>query len=331
MAPLVSIILPTFNDRTYLGATIAAVLAQSHDNFELIVVDDGSSDGSDLIYLAAARSDARVRHIRQANQGLSAARNTGLSLARGELIAFLDSDDLLHPDFLHVLVHTLQAETADVVVCQPDVFSDGQQPAFTQVGTGELVRLDGPQAVGALLRGDIVTNVWNRLYRRELFERLRFLPGIYHEDLEFSARLFPLTHKVVCIDARLYGYRKRSGSILSTPKPKLLEDRIQVIRLVYASLKNAGMERELATELQAMAIKHLGYYGMKDLVRSPKVDWAWFDAMKECLVKECGVTSAGLKSLPLPAKARKWAGLALGPTWLGRIFLAYQHWRAHRA
>lgn len=330
MQPLVSIILPTYNDRRYLQSTIESVLAQSLPDFELIVVDDGSTDGSDDIYRTFSLTDHRVRYVRQTNQGLSAARNTGIGISQGKLIAFLDSDDVLHPDFLRFLVDVQQIEMADVVICQPDVFPDGQHPEFASLPDHAPKKLDGTEATRALLRGDIITNVWNRLYKRELLQGLYFHPGIFHEDLEFSARLFPLAKKVVCLDKRLYGYRKRSGSILSTPKPKLLLDRIQVVQLVYKHLKEADLRDEMKAELQAMAVIHLGYYGMKDLTRSPRIDWTWLNSMKNYLIHECGVTPKGLRALPVPEKARKWVRFALAPSLLGRTFLLYQHWRAHR-
>jgi glycosyltransferase involved in cell wall biosynthesis len=332
-APLVSIILPTYNDRNYLPATIASALAQRYENFEVILVDDGSRDGSEAIYRALAAQDARLRCLRQENQGLSAARNAGLALARGELIAFLDSDDLLHPEFLARLVALQQAEDADLVVCDSAVFPDGQTPPLDQLaaaGAEPMRRLDGVEALRALLRGEIITNVWNRLYRRALLDGVTFTPGILHEDLEFTARLLLRTRRVVCLPLALHAYRKRAGSILSTPKPQLLEDRLLVVRKVYATLAEAGLAARLAVDLQAMAAKHLGYYGMKDMVRSPVPDWDWFARMRRCLREECGVRLGDLDALPLPGQARKWVRLALLPLPVGRAFLGYQHWRARR-
>jgi hypothetical protein len=329
-APLVSIILTTYNARDYLPATLASVLAQSYPHFELLVVDDGSTDGSEEVYAAVAARDSRVRPFHQANQGPSAGRNLGLREARGELIGFLDSDDLLHPDFLRRLVDALTTSGADIAVCNSAVFPDGQQPQLA-AGAGELRRLDRDTALRALLAGELVPNVWNRLYRRALFDGVPFDPELYNaEDLEITVRLLLRSRLLAWLPVDLHAYRKRAGSILSTPRPKLLADRLAVVGKVRRNLADAGLAGPLEGELRTLAARHLAYYGMKDMVRSPAPDWSWFARMRRCLREDCGVGLATVGALPLSGKARKWVRLALLPLPVGRAFLTYQHWRAHR-
>lgn len=327
----VTVVLTTYNDKLYLPHAIEAVLGQRHADFELLVVDDGSSDGCEAIYRGYAERDARVRFVRQANQGASSARNTGLRHARGEFVCFLDSDDLLHPDFLAVMVDAARASGADLVVCDSEVFPDGAQPRFDPPARAPGVVFDRAGALRGLLTGRIIPNVWGRLYRRAALDGIEFARDLVNgEDMDFSCRLLFRVDTLVCLNDALYGYRKRAGSVLSTPKPKLLEDRLTFCRRVREQLREHGVEAELATEWRAMAVQHLGFYGMKDLARSPAIDWAWFDAMKRALREEYGITRATLRQLPVSSRARKWVGIALGPAPLARLFLGYQHRQARR-
>lgn len=105
---MVSIVVPVYNAAKYLEECIASVFSQSFDDWELILVDDGSSDGSGLIIDRMAEADPRVKAIHRANGGMSAARNTGIAAARGEFMYFLDADDVLHPDALKLLLRRLR-------------------------------------------------------------------------------------------------------------------------------------------------------------------------------------------------------------------------------
>ena len=116
-APLVSVIVPVYGVEAYLPACLASLSAQTLTEFELILVDDGSPDGCGALCDAAAAGDPRVRVIHRPNGGLSAARNSGLAIARGSYLAFVDSDDTVHPDYLKAL-YTACAETgADMALC----------------------------------------------------------------------------------------------------------------------------------------------------------------------------------------------------------------------
>lgn len=331
MSPIVSVILPTYNDLHYIETTLRTICAQSFTNFELIIVDDGSTDESPIKLRSIVASDTRLRYVRRENGGLSAARNTGLEQARGRYIAYVDADDLLHPTFLHTLVAEAEATQADVVVCSAHVFGDGTPCDFPADSASPARSLDGTQALAALLTGDIITNVWNRLYRKETLGELRFTPGIFHEDLEYSVRLFPQAKKVQVLNQALYGYRKRAGSILSNYKPRLIEDRIRVIRLAKQALVANQLWTQLRAEFQLMAIKHLGYYGFKDLIRAPSVNWDLYQNILIALRNDAEITLGCLRKLPISSAQKKWVGLPLLNQTLGHWFLEYQFKRLHRA
>ena len=116
-APLVSVIIPVYNVAPYLEEALESVINQSYNNLEILVIDDGSTDGSEIICEEYAARDKRIRVIHQVNGGLSDARNTGLDLAAGEYIAFLDPDDAYRPDMIAVMLGALLRNQADISIC----------------------------------------------------------------------------------------------------------------------------------------------------------------------------------------------------------------------
>ena len=117
MEPLVSVIIPIYNVRPYLCEALDSVLRQTYRNLEILIIDDGSDDGSEEICDEYGKKDSRITVIHQKNRGLSAARNVGLNRMRGDYIAFLDPDDAFHPDMIRCLMEALQRNEAEIAVC----------------------------------------------------------------------------------------------------------------------------------------------------------------------------------------------------------------------
>ena len=216
--PLISVIVPVYDVEKYLPKCLDSLLAQTWRNLEIIVVNDGSPDGSwDIMQDYAAR-DSRIRLRRQKNGGLSAARNAGLELARGEWIGFMDSDDYAAPEMYETLYRAATEHDAQMAVCSlAYVTPDGTPLPRTspitkdEVLTGReaLQRLSGPQ-------NWYYVTVMNRLYRRSLFEDIRFPEGRLHED-EFTAHLFYWQcERIAMVKKGMYYYVQRSGSIMHT-------------------------------------------------------------------------------------------------------------------
>lgn len=312
--PVISIILPTYNDKAYLPAALKSITSQSYSNFELIVIDDGSSDGCEAICRDYASKDHRVRYFRQPNQGASSARNLGLEQAHGEWLCFVDSDDILHHDFLQNMLLVGANQEAEVVVCHAQVFNDQDCPTFCQDTKIEIENLDQTTALAKLLNGTLIPNIWARLYRRHAINGLRFETSLLNgEDFEFSCRSFLASARISITNESLYAYRKRPGSVLSTPKPKLLEDRLVFCRLIREHLMQAGLNKQLEQGIRIMAATHIGYYGMKDLVRGHKIDWDWFDRMRQQLWQEFGLDQKSILALPLAKKSKKMANPGIKP------------------
>ena len=189
--PLISVIVPVYNVEKYLPKCLDSLLAQTWQELEIIVVDDGSPDNSWDIMQEYARRDSRVRPIRQKNGGLSAARNAGVEAARGEWIGFLDSDDYVAPEMYERLYRAAAEQGAQMAVCSfTYVTPDGKPiPRTSPITKNEVLsgiqvmeRLAGPQ-------NWYYITAWNRLYQKKLFDTVRFPVGKLHED-EYTAHLF---------------------------------------------------------------------------------------------------------------------------------------------
>ena len=213
--PLVSIVVPAYNVEPFLPSCVESVLAQTMPDWELLLVDDGSSDGTGEIIREYEKRDKRVHGIFQTNAGAAAARNRALDAATGEYVAFLDSDDRYKPAMLESLLDAEERENADVAACGAEVFPEnGGETELLPIREQILL---GPEAVTEyFLRGEQgLYCVWNKLFRRSLIGDIRFSPYTRGEDALFNAKVLQKCGKYVGIGPCLYDYRKREGSVTS--------------------------------------------------------------------------------------------------------------------
>ena len=220
--PLVSVIVPVYNVEAFLDQCLESILAQSYRNMEILVVDDGSTDNSGNMCDRWAERDERIRVIHQPNGGLSAARNTALDVMTGQLVTMVDSDDVLHPDFIATLLDTMRQHDADIAVGSYRPFY-GDDTAFpADVGHYAPPRsYDQHEALLAILyQKGLTHSAWGRLYRAELFNGIRYPVGQFYEDFAIIYPLLKKCRTVVKTEAVLYGYRQRDKSILQTFSPR---------------------------------------------------------------------------------------------------------------
>jgi glycosyltransferase involved in cell wall biosynthesis len=197
----ISVIVPAYNAEKTLARCVDSLLAQTHTDLEILLVDDGSTDGTAEICLAYAAQDARVRVLRKENGGVSSARNAGLAAARGELIGFTDADDYCAPHMYEELARTLTHTHADISQCDHRTVSlsfqasgEEERPA---VDIGQIRRYSAGEAVKSLLAQHsfhpyaplpVTFVVWDKLYKREVLTGVRFDEGIHMgEDTLFVA------------------------------------------------------------------------------------------------------------------------------------------------
>lgn len=244
MTVLVSVIVPVYKVEPYLERCVNSILAQTHRELDVILIDDGSPDRCGRICDDYAHADLRVKVIHQVNGGLSAARNAGLDAARGDFITFVDSDDWIHPTLLAELLRVLDRAHADIAVCRHCVAdSEQQQCDATSTTTREF---SPDEALAELLGPDYVTMVvaWGKLYRASLFESIRFPVGRLHEDNFTTHRLFQQASRVVLTDAQLYCYRQREGSITAARSPAARADMRLAFRDRAVFLHRVGLAQQ---------------------------------------------------------------------------------------
>lgn len=223
MEQTVSVIVPVYNCKEYLPKCIESILNQTYPQIQLILVDDGSSDGSGEICDTFAAKDRRIQVIHQKNQGVSAARNAGLDAAAGEYLLFVDSDDQIAADTIETSLNGFVDDTIDVVVF-----------GVTKIRERESSQQPLPMEVGIYAKEEMLYGIlkdyagfgagypWNKVWRTGVFGGPAGIPRFdrdlyYFEDLEWVTRMLPQTQKANLLPEHLYQYYVRSDSATNRP------------------------------------------------------------------------------------------------------------------
>lgn len=212
--PLISIVIPVFNTANYLRECLISIQNQSFSDFEVILVDDGSTDNSGKICDEFANNDCRFKTVHQNNAGVSAARNAALDIALGDYIGFVDSDDFLLPGMLQEMSNIIKSENADIIQTEGPC-----EQVHSNLSNPKLLILSNEQARDEFFKiGKVRPSLWLGVYKRNLFENLRFPENIHHwEDYALIAVLVARSSKVVITSNRYYNYRVRLGSATQSP------------------------------------------------------------------------------------------------------------------
>ncbi len=216
--PEVSIIVPVYNAERFLGECVESVLDQSYADWELLLVDDGSTDGSSVVCRYYAEADGRIKTVTQENGGVSSARNVGLDMARGNYVFFLDADDELYPYTISLLHKIATSDNAEIVIgrsVNSERKPDDKNPDYENVARGVKIENSYKVCRDMLYRKPHPdTSVCGRLMSRYLFDDIRFYPGRY-EDLEIFHKLLMKAKKVAVIENIVYFYRDNPSSFIN--------------------------------------------------------------------------------------------------------------------
>ncbi len=214
MEPLISVIIPVYQVELYVAHCIESVTGQIYQNLEIILIDDGSVDKSGEICDLYMDKDERIKVVHQENQGLSAARNRGIEIAKGEYLCFVDSDDWIDERFIDVVYRISAGTGCDIVQCGfqntlfDDMEKDGREGKYTVYTPKEY-------SIAAYTLLSWKCNVaWNKLYRASLFAGIRYPKGKIHEDEFTTYKLIWKANRIAVTNTKLYFYRQRTDSIM---------------------------------------------------------------------------------------------------------------------
>lgn len=242
---LVSIIVPVYNVSCYLRRCLDSILDQVYKNLEIILIDDGSSDGSGVICDEYQKKDSRIKVIHQKNGGLSYARNMGMNMAMGKYIAFVDSDDFVHEEYVSMMYKIAVESSAQMVICN---YEKGKKSYFSGNGKENTYNL---YTSTQMLKNwhstysTLETPAWNKLIARDVVKETNFQypEGVFHEDVAATHWLLCGADKVAITERKLYYYFQRKSSITKRlGDTKNINDNLtaQDSRIIF--FKKAGYE-----------------------------------------------------------------------------------------
>ena len=229
---LISVIIPVYKVEKYVERCIQSVINQTYENLQIILVDDGSPDNCGKICDEYAKKDHRIEVIHKSNGGLSDARNKGLEIAKGEYIGFVDSDDYIEADMYEVLYNLLKQYNADVSICNFYTVSQGKiSIKNADNGINEYNRIEILKEI--LLDRNIQSYAWNKLYKKELFDEIKYPIGKKYEDIGTTFFLLEKCNKVVVTGKSEYYYINRQDSIVNNVIETTITDYIELIMQRY--------------------------------------------------------------------------------------------------
>lgn len=218
MHPTVSIIMPAKNSGAYIRRCIESVLSQKFTDWELLIINDGSTDDTVVTAMSFSKDDERIRVFDSQGKGVSAARNYGLELSTGDHIAFIDSDDSVDPDYLSVLVELAEKNNADISQCSLYYRYDNGTVVLEKE-TEDAVYNGHDEIMNAYFSGmvgKICLAAWGKLFRRELLNGIRFDETLtIQEDAFFTFQCAMKSSKIACCNRALYYYYQNSASVMN--------------------------------------------------------------------------------------------------------------------
>ena len=222
---MISVIVPIYNVESYLEECLKSITGQTYAELEIILVNDGSTDACGRICDKWQKLDERICVIHKENGGLSSARNAGLTLAKGEYISFVDSDDFIHPQMYERMLSVQSVSDADMVICREYAFADGEDAPYEMQSGKPVYGIENRVQLLEHFCDDfsgLVTWAWNKLYKKELLEGILFERDTIQEDILFAVSVATRVTKVARMDERLYFYRQRRDSIMNRKNPQRL-------------------------------------------------------------------------------------------------------------
>lgn len=264
MEDLVSLIVPVYNVEKYLPKCIESMINQSYKNIEILLINDDSKDNSGIICDEFAKSDSRVRVIHKRNEGVSIARNTGLKIAKGKYIGFIDSDDYISYNMIEILLNNMKKYNAEISICGYRIFDDN-------IGT---IKVSDNEKITKLLSREKVLNLifktnkingflWNKLFSAKIIREMLLKEDMeLCEDLLFTCQLLQKSEKICYTSKSLYNYRKNLNSITSNVSNLFYLDGKCKYTVAYEEIETLFKDNNILTTIQLRHIRTIveSYY-----------------------------------------------------------------------
>lgn len=239
----ISVIIPVYNVLPYLNRCVESVLAQTFSDYELILVDDGSTDGSDVLCDQWAERDPRIRVYHTTNHGQAAARNFGVQKANAPLVTFIDSDDTVSPYYLEYHLRALTETLADCSIALHRRVTEQTEEAVEEEPSYHVMLLPRKQVMHEMAAKELRASEWNILAPRAWYLEIPLPEGMYYEDRAHVHKLLLRATSIAYVDTVLYYYLIRNNSTLYSQSSsiKLCRDFQKAIQIAQSDLKDSGM------------------------------------------------------------------------------------------
>ena len=270
---LVSIIVPIYNAKKYIRDCVESLLSQTYHNLEIILVDDGSTDGSEKLVNDYAKSDKRIKVVHQKNMGLSDARNTGLKHVTGKYITFVDSDDRIDPNMVEGLLNALVDTHADIAICSfKEIYPNGKTKGFSHNYPKQVFTTE--QALANMLQENgFMVSATMKLFPTNYFKNTKFPTNRLHEDVGTTYKLIIKADKIVFIPNEYYIYVHHDNSIINQTFNERKFDLIELtdqmcddIDQHYPDLKDVTNKRRMRARFSVLRQIPLNHPKTKEIV-----------------------------------------------------------------
>lgn len=243
---LISIVVPVYNVRNFLTNCLESILNQTYKNLEILLVDDGSKDGSGELCDELSSRDPRIRVFHKDNGGLSDARNFGIEHSKGDYISFIDSDDIISPYYVEVLYNMLSNANAEISIgCFSHCYNEDEL-IFTKVDSFK--KLDVNSAISSMLyQKEISVSACAKLFKRSCFDNIKFPIGKLYEDSAIMYLLLDKANVIAYSESKIYGYFHRLNTITTRTFDTKNFDSFYISKEIYNYYKNDQKLKKPAT------------------------------------------------------------------------------------
>ena len=258
MNKLLTIVIPVYNVEKYIYDCLESVRKQTYKDFNVIIVDDGSTDNSINIAKEICNKDNRFKIISKKNGGLSDARNYGLNYVETKYVTFLDSDDFINTNTYEKLINNLETNDNDIVVADIEYY-------YTNINNNFILKGLNTKVSNDINKQSLLSPMfaWNKVYKLEYFKSINQLYpiGLWYEDIPVTTLLFTNTNKIGYVEEVLYYYRQNDDSIMSQ-KSKRNEEIFKILEIVIDNFKHRNIYNKYYDEIEYLLIEHTRIYGL---------------------------------------------------------------------